>query len=145
MRSYYQQPINCKIVLFFKKINSKDIGISKLASQLKLLPNLFELKDNGAVVMSTIIKILQDITRLLLLSQATNAASDGIFSALNCVKTYLRSKLGNNRLHSLMLVHVHTNILHNINLTDVANQFVHRKDRRKQTFRHLSQNYLLQL
>ena len=76
---------------FFKNINSKDIGISKLVSQLKLLQSLFELKDRGTVVMSTIIKKLQDmsrnrslfiseagkIVRLLLLSQATNAESDG--------------------------------------------------------------------
>ena len=74
-----------------KKINSKDIGISKLVSQLKLLSSLFELKDNDTVVMSTIIKKLQDmsrnrslfisevgkIVRLLLLSQPTNAKRDG--------------------------------------------------------------------
>ena len=51
----------------------------------------------------------------------------------------------NNRLHALMLVHVHNNILNNINLADVANQFVDRKDNHKQTFRHLSQNYSLEL
>ena len=86
---------------FFKNINSKDIGISNLVSQLKLLPSLFELKDNGTGVMSTIIKKLQDrsqnrslfinevekIVRLLLLSpwnynismlsQFTNTESDG--------------------------------------------------------------------
>ena len=75
----------------FLKINSKGIGISKLLSQLlKLLPSLFELKDNDTVAMSTIIKKLQDmsrnrslfisqvgkIVRLLLLSQATNPESD---------------------------------------------------------------------
>ena len=86
---------------FFKNINSKDIGISNLVSQLKLLPSLFELKDNGTGVKSTIIKKLQDrsqnrslfinevekIVRLLLLSpwnynvsmlsQFTNTESDG--------------------------------------------------------------------
>ena len=61
------------------------------------------------------------------------------------VKTYLRSTMENNRLHALMLVHVHNNILNNINLADVANQFVDRKDNHKQTFRHLSQNYSLEL
>ena len=109
--------------------------------------------------MSNIIKKLQDMSRnrslfisevgkigkLLLLSQATNATSDGVFSALKLMKTYLRSSMGNNRLHALMLMHVHKNILDNINLADVANQFVDRKDRRKQIFRHLSQNYLLEL
>ena len=44
-----------------------------------------------------------------------------------------------------MLVHVNNNILDNINLADVANQFVDRKDRRKQKIRHLFQNSLLEL
>ena len=75
-------------------------------------------------VMSTIIKKSQDmsrnrsflisevgkIVRLLLLLQGTNAESDSIIFALKRVKTYLRSTMGNNRLH------VHNNILHNINL-----------------------------
>ena len=85
------------------------------------------------------------IVRLLLLSQGTNAESDGIFSALKHIKTYFRSTMGNYRLHALMLMHVHNNILDHINLADAANHFVNRKDSRKQTFRHLSQNYSLEL
>ena len=79
------------------------------------------------------------VVRLLLFSQATNAERGGVFSALKRVKTYLRSTMGNNRLHALMLVNVHNNILDNINLADIANQFVDRKDRYKQTCRHLPQ------
>ena len=45
------------------EINSKDIGISKLVSQLKLLPSLFEFKDNDTVLMSAIIKKLQESSR----------------------------------------------------------------------------------
>ena len=111
------------------EINSKDIGINRLVSQLKLLQSLFELKDNDTVEMSTIIKKLRNmsrnrslfisevgkIVRLLLLSQATNAESDGIFSALKRVKTCHRSSMGNNRLQALILVHDHNNILDNIN------------------------------
>ena len=44
--------------------------------------------------------------------------------------------MGNNRLHALMLMHVHINILNNINLANVAPDSVDRKDSRKQTFRH---------
>ena len=40
-----------------------------------------------------------------------------------------------------MLAQVKNNILDNVNLADVANRFVNRKDSRKQTFRHFSQNY----
>ena len=68
-----------------------------------------------------------NVVRLLLLSQATNAQTDGIFSNLKCVKTYLSSNVG-------ACSH---NILDNINSAGVANQFVDRKDNRKQTFRHL--------
>ena len=87
---------------FLFEINSEDIGISKLVSQLKLLPSLFKLKDNDTIDMWTIIKKFQDMSRnkrfliseegnivkLLLLWQATNAESDSIFSTLKYVKTY---------------------------------------------------------
>ena len=85
----------------FFEINSEDIGISKLVSQLKLLPSLFEPKDNDTIDISNIIKKLQDmswnrrflisevekIVRLLLLSKATNSESDDIFFALKSVET----------------------------------------------------------
>ena len=123
-------------------------------SQLKLLPSLFGIKGNGTIDMSTIIKKLQDmslnrrflvgevenIVTLLLLSPVTNAESERIYSALKHVKAYLRSTMGSNRLHELMLMHIHKNILDNINLADVANEFVTRRDSRKQTFGHFSQN-----
>ena len=41
-----------------------------------------------------------------------------------------------------MFVHVHNNILNNINLPDVVNQLADRKN--KQTLRDLSQNYLIE-
>ena len=36
-------------------------GINKLVSQSRLLPSLFELKDNDTIIMKTIIKKLQDM------------------------------------------------------------------------------------
>ena len=138
----------------FASLYSEETDMSKLMSQLKLLPSLFRIKDNGTIDMSTIIKKLQDmsrnrrflisevekIVRLLLLSPATNAESERIFSALKRVKTYLRSTMGSNRLHALMLMHVHKNILNKINLANVANEFVNRRDSQKQTFGYFSQN-----
>ena len=91
---------------------------------------------NDTIVMSIIIKKLQNMSR-----NKSFLISEGIFSALKCVKTYLRSTMGNNQLHALMLVHVHINNPDNINLADVANQFVDRKYSRKQTFIYYSQNY----
>ena len=87
-----------------------------------------------------LISEVEKIASLLWLLPATNTESERIFSALKHVKTYLRSTMENNRLHALMLMHVHKNILDNINLAYVANEFVDRRDSRKQTFGHFSQN-----
>ena len=54
---------------------------------------------------SLLISEVGKIVRLLLLSQATNAKTDGIFSTLKCVKT-----------SALMLLLVHNDIMVNINL-----------------------------
>ena len=42
-------------------MNNEDIVIKKLVSQLKLLPSLFELKDDNTIVMSTINKKLPEM------------------------------------------------------------------------------------
>ena len=48
---------------FLFEIDSENIGISKLVSQLKLLPSLFELIDNNTIDMSTIIKKFSVVTK----------------------------------------------------------------------------------
>ena len=99
--------------------------------------------------MSTIVKTLQDISRN---KSRKYCKVNFTFTSHKCRKlrhlfcfearkTCIRSTMGNNRLHVLILVHVQKNILDNINLADVANEFVDRKDSRKKTFRHFSQNY----
>ena len=103
---------------FLFEFNNDDVGINSLVPQLKLFTSLFELKDNDTNDISTIIKKLQDmsrhrhflitkvenIVRLLLLSQATSTESEGIFSALKHKKAYLRSTMANNRLDELNLI-----------------------------------------
>ena len=49
--------------------------------------------------------------------------SNWVHLLLKKVKTYLRSNMGNNRQHALMLMHVNKNMLHNINLADVSKDF----------------------
>ena len=92
-----QQEINHSVNgdISFASLYSKDINMSKLVPQLKLLPSTFELKDNDTVDMSTIIKKLQDMSlnRHFLISEVekiaryTNAESERIFSTLKCMET----------------------------------------------------------
>ena len=81
---YDIKSVDIRIVLFLFDINNEDIAISKLVSQLTLLPSLFE-QDNDAIIMSTFIKNCQrydeieaslisevgKIVRFFLLSQPT--------------------------------------------------------------------------
>ena len=53
--------LTSRCYFFLFDINDEDIVISKLVSQLKLLPSLIRLKDNDTIVMSTIIKKLPEM------------------------------------------------------------------------------------
>ena len=88
-----------------------------------------------------LINEIEKTVRLLLFSPATNVKIERIISALKLVKTWLRSTVGNKRLHTLMLMHVHNSILDNINLVDVPNELVDKTDSRKQTFGNFYRNY----
>ena len=70
----------------------------------------------------------------MLVMLATNAVSEGSFSALKRVKTYLCSTMGEGRLNHLMLLHVHKELADGIDMVEVANLFVGDKQRRKQLF-----------
>ena len=70
---------------FFKKINSKDIDISKLVSQLKFLPSLFELKGNATVVMSTMF-IIHVRTNDLPLNKTSHEIAEEIVNLAESVK-----------------------------------------------------------
>ena len=47
------------------------------------------------------------LTKLILVMPATNAASERLFSAMRCIKSYLRSTMTQDRLDHLMILHVH--------------------------------------
>jgi len=54
----------------------------------------------------------------------TDATSEHSFSALKRVKTYLRNTVGQERLNSHMVLHVHKELADELNFKDVANEFV---------------------
>ena len=66
---------------------------------------------------------------------ATNSTSERSFSAMRGVKSYLCSTMLQERLNSLMLIHVHKDLTDKINiLCDVCNEFVSKDERRQQVF-----------
>ena len=65
---------------------------------------------------------------------ATTATSERSFSALRRMKTYLRSTMKQERLNSIMTLHIHKDLTDKLQLDEVANSFVSKSDRRQQFF-----------
>ena len=60
------------------------------------------------------------------------------FIALRWVKSYLRTTMLNNHLNHLMACTVHKEIVKELNLKQVTNDFVDRVERRSSIFGHFS-------
>ena len=56
------------------------------------------------------------------------------FSSLRRVKNYLRSTMTENRLNSVMLLHIHKERTDSLSLIDVANDFIQGSDHRHTVF-----------
>ena len=65
---------------------------------------------------------------------ATNAISEQSFSALKRLKTKMRSTMHNNRRSDLMVLHVYQDEIDKIDIREIANEFISRKDSRKERF-----------
>ena len=74
------------------------------------------------------------VMKLILVMPATNATSERSFSAMRRLKSYLRGTMSQERLNHLMVLHVHKDLTDDLVLTDVANEFVSKCDRRLQVF-----------
>ena len=118
-----------------------------------LLPTHLEIlsqtiKSRGKVTVADILEFFRSCTpsqydlmsqvsklvKLLLVMPATNAESERSFSAVRCIKVYLRATMSQQRLNHLMLLHVHKSRTNSLSLVDVANNFISGHDHRKNIF-----------
>ncbi|XP_011403413.1 PREDICTED: zinc finger MYM-type protein 1-like [Amphimedon queenslandica] len=74
------------------------------------------------------------LMKLILVMPATNSTSERSFSAMRRIKTYLKSTMTQEQLNSLIVLHAHNDLTDNLSLTDIANDFVSKSERRYQVF-----------
>ena len=74
------------------------------------------------------------LTKLILVMPATNSTSERLFSAMRRVKSYLRSTINQERLNSLMILHVDKDLTDVLDLPSVANEFISKSERRTHVF-----------
>ena len=74
------------------------------------------------------------LMKLLLVMPATNATSERSFSALRRIKSYLRATMSQERLNSLLTLHIHKENTLKLNLADIGSDFVSAKENRTTMF-----------
>ena len=81
------------------------------------------------------------LVTLVLVMPAINATSERSFSCLQRIISYLQSTMTQLRLNSTMVLHVHKDLTDNLNLIEVANDFVaNKKEHRSKVFGLFKQN-----
>ena len=117
------------------EVYSSDLDIHQLHTQLDVLntnvpdyvKNIFDIHKYfqqltlaERELMSEVIKLL----KLILVLPATNSISDSSFSTMHRVKSYLQSTMSQERLSSIMILHAHNNYTDDLDLVEVATDFV---------------------
>ena len=124
-----------------------DFDESELTTQLQIFSTNFE-TDSHPITLQESIKFLQHLTSgqriflrqvctvasLILVMPATNAASERSFSTLRRVKSYLRSTMKQARLNHTILLHIYKEMLDNLELNGIANEFVQGNEHRLTVF-----------
>lgn len=78
------------------------------------------------------------ICKLLLVNPATTATAERSFLLARRIKTWLRSKMLAARFNSMAILHAHKQLTDSLSLTEVANEFVSKKESRKFIFGRFS-------
>ena len=84
----------------------------------------------GTEMLSEVIKLL----KIFYTVPTTTSTAERSFSALRCLKTYLRSTMTQPRLIHTFLAYIHKEHIDKIKEEDIAESFVSMNDRRKRYF-----------
>ncbi len=142
--------MNCILCQFYKN----DFEEAVLRTQLQTFGTHFQSQNQSNEISSQTINIfyirsyflslssgqlsllayVKRLVQLILVMPATNASSERSFSALRCIKTYLRATMKQDRLNYLMLLHVHKDRTDEINLKTLLNEFVGCSEHRASIF-----------
>ena len=76
------------------------------------------------------------LIHLVLVMPATNAASERRFSAMQRLKTYLRSTMVQSRLNHMMLLSMYNDRVDNLDLEMIGDEFVRGSEHRLRHFGH---------
>lgn len=124
------QILGTNIALEASELDTSRQSQPKAATIRDVLQFLRNLTDSQRLLMEQVCNVAQ----LLLTLPATNASSERTFSAMRRLKTYLRSTMTQQRLNHVMVLSIHKEMLDELDLHDLANQFITGNETRLRMF-----------
>ena len=106
------------------------VSIDNRMQFLEMIALFQKLDSVKRMLVAEVIKLV----KLILVIPVTNAVSEGSFSSLKRIKTYLRSAPTNNRLNHLLILCIYKLLTSRLYLTKVSDEFVKRREERKSKF-----------
>ena len=129
---------------------NKDIAKRKLERQLRVLPDLLNRCPDIASKVTRVHTLantlataplafsmfseVDKLARIYLTIPVTTATVERSFSDLQCIKTYLRSTMSQQRLNNIMLLNVHKDLADGLDMPTIPRQFVDANERRRRFF-----------
>ena len=139
--------------LVHESVYQADFDFAKLKSQLGVLVDVIreelpEVKKVTSIrticeamtrhAYQTMLSEVHKLLRLYLTVPITTATSERAFSTLRRLLTYLRSTMTEQRLNNCMLLHVHKSLTDDLNLIEIAKEFISAKEDRQRYFEHFA-------
>ena len=137
-------------------VYKKDLNVLQLHVQLQMLPNLVQTRkslrrDQPPITKVTSVRTIANVLTAVDVGKAmlpdvatlvkiyytlpvTTATGERSFSALHCLKTFLRLMMTQPRLNSAMLLHVHKDRCDHLDVMSIANLFISVNERHQHFF-----------
>ena len=129
-----------------ERFSNLTVSISVLTARMEILQVL--LKDGDYFCFDDIIVKIKELPnperemikevialcKLILVNLATSAAGERSFSTARRLKTWLRSRMNQERFSNLTVLNIHKERMDRLSTIDIANEFTDRNTNRKRNF-----------
>lgn len=115
--------------MFVDIATQRDVHIDCFQSAVDLLKNV----DQGAAIANKLPELTQ-LVRVVLTIPVTSCTAERSFLSLRRLKTYLRSTMSQERLNNVAILNYHKDIIANVNINELAEEFISRASERRNMF-----------
>lgn len=114
--------------MFIDTMKQQAVNISTLGDIVRYM------QDPKNIVLQEMITEFWQFVLCLVTIPVSTCTAERSFSALRRLKSYLRSTMTQKRLNAVSILHIHREITEEINVDEIANEFILKNNVRRNTF-----------